>query len=179
MGKLGAIGKNKKSLSLILGLTLLLTSCHAEIAERPLYKRDLGVKSGESDSKMLPLNGLPGNQVRQVQPAGTTPAPSAADKKNEPLKPAGSPAATLTPQGKIRQALGREAENKFDRDAALKNISSLQNVPVFKQKVLRLALVGAADYHPFVERDEYDQVITRLLFRSLFRIDKYLSLIHI
>lgn len=178
MGKLGAIGKNKKSLSLILGLTLLLTSCHAKIAERPLYKRDLGVKSGESDSKMLPLNGLPGNQTDRPKTTVTAPKPSTADdkgtkKETAPLKQAGSPSATLTPQGKIRQALGREAENKFDRDAALKNISSLQNVPVFKQKVLRLALVDAADYHPFVERDEYDQVITRLLFRSLFRIDKY------
>lgn len=79
----------------------------------------------------------------------------------------------LRPQATIRQALGREDAYNFDRDAKLKQVAEVQNIPTVKQQVLRLPIVDAANYHPYIERNEYDQVINHMLFRSLFRFDKY------
>lgn len=69
--------------------------------------------------------------------------------------------------------MGREDAYNFDRDAKLKQVAEVQNIPTVKQQVLRLPIVDAANYHPYIERNEYDQVINHMLFRSLFRFDKY------
>lgn len=156
------LGK-KELLSLSLSFVLSLSACSlTKRAVEPSFQRDLG-KQNSASSKMLPIN----------------PEQAVADKANErqSAKIEGDKTQASTAneqeQATIRQAIGRDSENSFDRDKHLKTKTDIQNVPVMTQKVLRLPIIKASEYHPYIERNEYDQVLSRLLFRSLFRLDKF------
>lgn len=155
--------EKKQLFALSLALMLSLNACGLyEKTVEPSFQRDLG-KQNSASSKMLPIN------PEQVVADKGNELPSA---KIESDKTQAS-TAPKQEQATIRQAIGRDSENSFDRDKHLKIKTDIQNVPVMTQKVLRLPIIKASEYHPYIERDEYDQVLSRLLFRSLFRIDKY------
>lgn len=137
----------------------------------PSFQRDLGKKDNVS-SKMLPLN--PEQVISEPKQTSSNSSPKQSQSPNFSSNKSPSPSSTLPQkQDTIRQAIGRLDINSFDRDSKLKAKTDIQNVPAMTQQVLRLPIINAANYHPYIERDEYDQVLSRLLFRSLFRIDKY------
>lgn len=92
-----------------------------------------------------------------------------ADKQGD--KPAATTLPAAVPQKDIKEAIGKSDDIKWHRDDELQGEAKVQTVAA-NMNTLRLALLDAAAFHPFNERNEYDQTVNKLLFRSLFRFDK-------
>lgn len=161
-------------LLVLLLVILSLTACSKQHNPSLDLTRSLGDKiSNVPHNRMLPLDpanaalyGLGGEESKE-SPETVKVATQPDTKETANMQ---APSAAPEVQKTIKEAIGKGEDLQWHRDDSLPYGSKLQTVSN-QSSYLRLALLDSKNFHPYDERNEYDQVVNKLLFRSLFRFD--------